>query len=834
MKDFKNRFIAGILSLAMVLTGLPGLGMTVANAAVDSSSISVTAPSEIAADADQVTVTVTGTGLQSKFYYKRSYAGTGGSLSVKDWTWQSASASGTDTEKTFVIPLPEKASRWDIKVGTDQFGDGEVFDLSVNVAGSDDPGQETVVDSTVLNTVVTDETGDPVEGIGLTLSNGQYDLNIGNTDSNGKLSYNVATNINLQGGFSLKLADGQNYELTAEPKICFGIDYSNWHTIIETVDGENYTGKVELSVSKKNAPSEPEEPVSKVNTITAKVVDETGAPVNGVVLSLFDCTYNFEYKKPATDSNGIASYQFNAYDNGTYKLSVKANQAFTSESEYSISVDEKGYITSVNGDAYGENDVLTFVVAPADGIPTIESISAPASMTKDASTVDVKIIGKNLPESFRCKLAVNWMDEFGGIATTGNFSTVQANEGGSESERTVTLDMPYSANAISWTVTVSLEDGSCKTTADIEVAQPVIADSNIEKVSADVELAERAGQTVTVTIDGTALPEELHYDIWYKNTDGEDQAVADKAVTAGGTSEQRTFTIDLPNADDYSDVKAWQIRVAIDPDDDYMPVVINVKEKSTPDADDPVKEETKANVETAIAEASEAVSSSYTEDSWKAYTDAVEAARELLNKEGVTETEITAALKAIEDAKAALVSKPAPKVAIKSVSLSSKSYIYDGKTKAPVITVKDGAGNVLKEGSDYVVNGTRKAVKPAAKYTVKVSGTGGYTGSLSVTYKITVKTTTIAGIKAGKKAFTVKAAKRASKNVTGYQLRYSSYSSMKSAKSVVIGKKPATVSKTVKNLKAKKKYYVQVRSYKTISGKKYYSAWSAKKSVTTK
>ena len=43
-----------------------------------------------------------------------------------------------------------------------------------------------------------------------------------------------------------------------------------------------------------------------------------------------------------------------------------------------------------------------------------------------------------------------------------------------------------------------------------------------------------------------------------------------------------------------------------------------------------------------------------------------------------------------------------------------------------------------------------------------------------------------------------------------------------------------TTSKTVKSLKAKKKYYVRVRTYKTVSGTKYYSSWSKAKSVTTK
>ena len=41
-------------------------------------------------------------------------------------------------------------------------------------------------------------------------------------------------------------------------------------------------------------------------------------------------------------------------------------------------------------------------------------------------------------------------------------------------------------------------------------------------------------------------------------------------------------------------------------------------------------------------------------------------------------------------------------------------------------------------------------------------------------------------------------------------------------------------SKKVKKLKSGKKYYVKIRTYKTIKGKKYYSKWSKVKSIKTK
>ena len=56
---------------------------------------------------------------------------------------------------------------------------------------------------------------------------------------------------------------------------------------------------------------------------------------------------------------------------------------------------------------------------------------------------------------------------------------------------------------------------------------------------------------------------------------------------------------------------------------------------------------------------------------------------------------------------------------------------------------------------------------------------------------------------------------------------------MAGSKTVTVGK-TRTVSTKIKKLKAKKKYYVQIRTYKTVNGTKYYSAWSAKKSVKTK
>ncbi len=71
-------------------------------------------------------------------------------------------------------------------------------------------------------------------------------------------------------------------------------------------------------------------------------------------------------------------------------------------------------------------------------------------------------------------------------------------------------------------------------------------------------------------------------------------------------------------------------------------------------------------------------------------------------------------------------------------------------------------------------------------------------------------------------------------NVTGYELQYSTDKSFKKSVKKVNIKKNKTIKKTVKGLKKGKKYYVRIRSYKTVSGKKIYSSWSSKKSIKIK
>ena len=167
--------------------------------------------------------------------------------------------------------------------------------------------------------------------------------------------------------------------------------------------------------------------------------------------------------------------------------------------------------------------------------------------------------------------------------------------------------------------------------------------------------------------------------------------------------------------------------------------------------------------------------------------------------------------------------------------MNKTAYTYNGKVQKPSVTVKDSKGKALKNGTDYKIS-YPKGIKNVGKYTVKVTLKGNYSGNKSMTYNINPKGTGVSKVTAAKKGFKVTWKKQATQT-TGYQVQYSTSSKFKSAKTVTISKNKTT-SKSVSKLSAKKKYYVRVRTYKTvkIGGKsvKLYSGWSKAKSVTTK
>lgn len=88
--------------------------------------------------------------------------------------------------------------------------------------------------------------------------------------------------------------------------------------------------------------------------------------------------------------------------------------------------------------------------------------------------------------------------------------------------------------------------------------------------------------------------------------------------------------------------------------------------------------------------------------------------------------------------------------------------------------------------------------------------------------------TSITSLSAKDNGFKIKWKKKSS--ITGYQIQYSTNSKFKKGNKSIKIKKAKIVSKNITGLKASKKYYIRIRTYK---GKKY-SNWSKKKNIIIK
>ena len=167
-----------------------------------------------------------------------------------------------------------------------------------------------------------------------------------------------------------------------------------------------------------------------------------------------------------------------------------------------------------------------------------------------------------------------------------------------------------------------------------------------------------------------------------------------------------------------------------------------------------------------------------------------------------------------------------------SIKLKATSLTYNGKVRTPKVIVKDRTGKTLVKNTDYTVS-YAKGRKYVGKYAVKITFKGKYSGTKTLYFTIKPKATSISSLKAGSKKFTVKWKKQATQT-TGYQVQVATNKKFKKNKKTVTIKKQKTTKTTVKKLKAKKKYYVRVRTYKIVNGKKVYSSWSKVKTVKTK
>ncbi len=161
------------------------------------------------------------------------------------------------------------------------------------------------------------------------------------------------------------------------------------------------------------------------------------------------------------------------------------------------------------------------------------------------------------------------------------------------------------------------------------------------------------------------------------------------------------------------------------------------------------------------------------------------------------------------------------------ISVSNKTYT--GKSQKPTVTVKY-SGKKLKKGTDYTVS--YKNNKKIGTATAIIKGKGKYVGTRTVTFKITPKKTSIKKLSSGKKKIKVKWGKVT--NSSGYQIVVATNKGFSKNKKEIYVKSKSSDSKTITKLKAKKTYYVRLRAYKTVKGKKIYGPYTKTLKIKTK
>ena len=165
------------------------------------------------------------------------------------------------------------------------------------------------------------------------------------------------------------------------------------------------------------------------------------------------------------------------------------------------------------------------------------------------------------------------------------------------------------------------------------------------------------------------------------------------------------------------------------------------------------------------------------------------------------------------------------------VSISGTSYTYDGKAKTPTVTVKNASGTTLTKDTHYTVSYSSGRIN-VGTYKVTVTMKGNYSGSQTFTYTINPPKTSISSATADIYSIKVAYTKKTTQ-VTGYQIQYSVNSDFSDAITKTITSYNTT-SATLSELEPETTYYVRVRTYKTVSGTKYYSGWSSTVKSTTK
>ena len=167
----------------------------------------------------------------------------------------------------------------------------------------------------------------------------------------------------------------------------------------------------------------------------------------------------------------------------------------------------------------------------------------------------------------------------------------------------------------------------------------------------------------------------------------------------------------------------------------------------------------------------------------------------------------------------------------KTVTLLNSPMTYNGKIQRPEVVVKGSDGNAIAP-DNYTLTYSGDC-KEIGSYSVKVDFKGNYSGTITKTFKIVPKTVTLKSI-TSPKTKQLKVLWKADSTVTGYEILCSTNKNFKNSNKTKTVGKNKTTSAVISGVIKGKTYYVKVRAYKTVSGKKVYGSYSSVKTVKIK
>ena len=495
---------------------------------------------------------------------------------------------------------------------------------------------------------VVDEAGNPLSGVSFKawIGDNVDEEGIITSDSNGVICYYTYGPLQYGKNAYVRLADKR---YTTEDEHYFTVNNNTYIASIATVDGQPFMDGICLTYTLKVGEGNEPEPVDKVmsdeTTFRAKVVDEAGNLLDGIV---FKAVPNDENATtyPITSKAGVLEQKINADDfTLVFTVALEEGQSaqdgsiWTCEGTHSYKTDGNydvaPKITEINGKPLAEVGEITYILKKSGGV------QPPAVVNKKELEDQIFFAG-----SYEGKTEDYTADSYAIFAAALESARIVYNNKDATQEqvdeaalnlknaRAGLVSMEKSAVCDKYAICIQVlnEEGN-KIMESVPFVfsfdgYPRIQNSSNGVVEYDVSTADYGTSKIVVSLkDGnvtigdreyTVEPTQHEFDIWSGSTD--------VCITL----------IDGETLDGEKEVK----------------FVLKKKENIEPSLDTSALKE-------AMTVAEEVDSSKYTEESYTKVTAEMEKAHQLLNQENVSQEEINAQTEALNAAINSLVEKPA-------------------------------------------------------------------------------------------------------------------------------------------------------------------------------